>query len=276
LVDTQVISNTGAQNGGGLAVFGDSTALLTRTVVASNTALDGGGIYLQDGEVQIDNSSLFDNHALGDGGGIYSRDFLLVNNSTLSGNTAGDWGGGLYAYTGTSAGLYNATVAHNLANYNRNGAGLGGGVAAPNGGVSLVVSLLANNWHFDDLRIPIPDDCWGTFDSGGFTLVEALAVGCSIYTNVGDIYGLDPLLGPLFPHNGAPPSHALLSGSPAIDAGNATFGCEYQDLNSMFHPLLTDQRGLPRHVDGDGDSVAVCDIGAYEAQQEVRLPLILR
>jgi hypothetical protein len=65
---------------------------------------------------------------------------------------------------------------------------------------------------------------------------------------------LDPLLGPLADNGGPTLTHALLPGSPAIDGGDAT-SC-----------LSTDQRFLDRPVDGDGDGMAVCDIGAFEFQ----------
>jgi hypothetical protein len=35
-------------------------------------------------------------------------------------------------------------------------------------------------------------------------------------------------------------------------------------LDASGDPLLTDQRGKPRLVDGDGDGTATCDIGAVE------------
>src|SRR5205823_11993166 len=57
---------------------------------------------------------------------------------------------------------------------------------------------------------------------------------------------IDPRLGPLQANGGQVPTRALLSGSPAIDAGdnaNAPFG---------------DGRGLPRIING------TIDIGAYE------------
>ncbi|MES2819417.1 MAG: choice-of-anchor Q domain-containing protein [Pseudomonadota bacterium] len=47
------------------------------------------------------------------------------------------------------------------------------------------------------------------------------------------------------------PTHALRPGSPAVDAGLGS--CTRQD-----------QRGASRPRDGDGDGVAVCDLGAYE------------
>ena len=70
------------------------------------------------------------------------------------------------------------------------------------------------------------------------------------------------MLGPLA-HNGGPTlTHMLLSGSPAIDAGQCVTG------------LTTDQRGLPR-LQGPA-----CDIGAVERQPDdtdrltIYLPLI--
>src|SRR5438552_2380988 len=61
-------------------------------------------------------------------------------------------------------------------------------------------------------------------------------------------------------NNGGPTqTHALRTGSPAIDGGNST-GCHDQ-LGAL---LLTDQRGAERHFDGDGNGSARCDIGAVE------------
>ena len=54
-------------------------------------------------------------------------------------------------------------------------------------------------------------------------------------------------------NGGATWTHALLAGSPAIDAGTNS-GCP-----------ATDQRGVARPIDGNHDGSAVCDIGAVEA-----------
>jgi hypothetical protein len=51
---------------------------------------------------------------------------------------------------------------------------------------------------------------------------------------------------------------ALLSGSPAIDAGNPK-GC----TDALGHLLKTDQRGKPRP---DPEHTVGCDMGAYESQ----------
>ncbi len=59
-------------------------------------------------------------------------------------------------------------------------------------------------------------------------------------------------IGPLQNNGGSTPTHALLSRSPAIDAGDS--------LNSPG----VDQHGVPRSLDGNGDLLPQVDIGAVE------------
>ena len=63
---------------------------------------------------------------------------------------------------------------------------------------------------------------------------------------------------------------ALLDGSPAIDAVP-------EGVNACGTEVVTDQRGVERPLDGDGDDVLACDIGAYEKGSAFQsfLPLIL-
>jgi hypothetical protein len=70
----------------------------------------------------------------------------------------------------------------------------------------------------------------------------------------------DPLLGPLQDNGGPTPTHALLPGSPAIDAVSLA-ACTYDDDGDPGTPevsLAKDQRGVARPQGGS------CDIGAYE------------
>ena len=77
--------------------------------------------------------------------------------------------------------------------------------------------------------------------------VDSLDVpGCAVPVRVLQI--------PLADNGGSTETHALLTGGPAIDAGNPA-GC----TDEAGMPLLTDQRGEPRPFG------PACDIGAFEA-----------
>lgn len=67
--------------------------------------------------------------------------------------------------------------------------------------------------------------------------------------------GLDPA--GLQDNGGPTETIALVAGSAAIDMGLDSI-CAAAPVNNL------DQRGFVRPVDGDGDSTAVCDIGAFE------------
>jgi len=78
-----------------------------------------------------------------------------------------------------------------------------------------------------------------------------------------DLSGVDPMLGPLQDNGGPTPTHALLPGSPAINAIPVE-DCTYDDdgdPGTPEVPLTTDQRGVRRPQGGR------CDIGAYERQR---------
>jgi hypothetical protein len=109
-------------------------------------------------------------------------------------------------------------------------------------------------------------DCAGVLLSQGYNLIQDTS-GCTL-TGTSDIVGLPPLLGPLGDNGGPTPTHALLPGSPALDAGDPA-GCR----DSQGTLLTSDQRGEPRP---QGNA---CDIGAFEAglapqMVPVYLPLI--
>jgi hypothetical protein len=69
------------------------------------------------------------------------------------------------------------------------------------------------------------------------------------------------LLGPLENNRGAW-THALAIYSPAIDAADPA-NC-----------IAEDQRKVARPIDGNGDGVAACDIGAFEGLVWVFLPVV--
>jgi hypothetical protein len=262
----------GLAQGGGLYLTGGALTITTSTI-ASNQAAggpgglhrvdgpdEGGGLY-NSGTLTVSNSTLSGNSATvsgntvgGAGGGIANFGTLAVSNSTLSRNTAGRYGGGIYTHSSRPVTLTNVTVTANRAN-TAGGSYHGGGFFGLSGSPVLHNTLIAGN--FRDPTGTTRDDVFGPLNpSGDYNLIGdgTGMTGLSDGVN-GNLVGsagtpIDPLLGPLQDNGGPTLTHALLSGSPAIDAGNNAYATDF------------DQRGpgFPRIVNG------IIDIGAFEFQ----------
>jgi predicted outer membrane repeat protein len=197
------------------------------------------------GAISLTNSALIANQAAQDGGAIYNSGVISLSNMTVSGNSASGMGGGLANFDLVN--LVNATFADNTSS---NGAALFSASV-----VNIQNSLIALNDG---------DNCLGILNSQGHNLEDG---GTCALGQPTDMSNTSPSMAPLGEYGGSTLTHALVADSPAIDAGD----------NSACPP--TDQRGAPRPVDGDGDSQAICDIGAYEygsVLSWVYLPLVMR
>ena len=266
----------GSGGGGGIVVVTFGNLTLSNSIVSGNTAGQrGGGILNLNGGVEVINSTIAGNSAGSSGGGIYNDGGLSVRNSTIAGNSCPNGsGGGLFNTAG--ADISNTTISGN----GRSGAPSVGGGVFNSGALYLTNSTVTDNEAvsegggiFSDSAgtasarntiiarnsAPAGPDVDGTVTSGGYTLLGDTA-GATINKGVGDRVNVNPLLGPLQNNGGPTETHALLSGSPAIDIGDSSdFG--------------TDQRGLARPVDSptvsNADGVDGSDIGAYEVQADI-------
>jgi CSLREA domain-containing protein len=244
LSNSIVTGNQAADQGGG--VFNSGTLIAVRSTVTGNDAFLGGGL-INDGTLTLTSSTVSQNSA-NRGGGILNQGSLTVINTTVSGNEAtGDGGGVLNSGV---ARAFSSTITNNQADRLSRRRGSGGGVFNDAGATfDLQNTIVAGN---------PASDCAGDLRSSGNNLMQTVQ-DCTI---TGDVtITEDPRLGPLQDNGGPTQTHALLASSPAVDAGSPT-GCR----DDQGAPLETDQRGLPRGLDGNP-----CDIGAYEVQPGAHL-----
>ena len=247
--DVSLVSSTVSGNstsgafGGGISIITGNVSLVSSTVSgnsASGESSDGGGVFINAGDVSLVSSTVSGNSSSNDGGGIHSRqgDVSLVG-STVTGNSASGTGGGIFVFdfsSNASLTISNSIVAGNFQNATPGNSGTPNDlVPDPQGVLTINHSLIG---VADGLTI-----------TGGNNLTGTAASP------------LDPLLDSLADNGGPTLTHALLSGSPAIDAGNDALA-----VDENGDPLTTDQIGQARFFDGNDDGTATVDIGAFEQQ----------
>jgi Ca2+-binding RTX toxin-like protein len=231
--------------GSGIRMVGDVDVELSRVTIARNEATDqeGAGAVFFDGNnqgsLQIERSTISNNESTADGaygGGMFvtqADEFALLN-STISGNTAGEDGGGIYVTDNPSSTVQirNSTIANNLARTDD-----GGGIWAfyP---VEVRGSIVANN-----SADAVSPDVHGDEFSAAFSLIEDTDTDDDpIDDQGGNVFGVDPRLKALKNNGGPTDTHAFKK-SPAKNKGPS-------DAPNQ------DQRGAPRK--------GKPDIGAYE------------
>lgn len=272
LTDVVIESNTAAYQGGGIQFSQNVGVTLERVIVRNNSLLgragsssNAAGIFfgasvaatMNQSTVASNTVAMSSGDATGGGAGItIGGGFVTITNSTISGNTGPNQGGGVYQYGGSTSSITNSTISGNSGTV---GGGIrvatatlmlrnvtvvgnsatvsGSGVAISGGTINVGNSLLANS---------VSSNCAmsgpGTITSVGFNIshdASCMTFGSQDFVNVAA--GVNTTLA----NNGGPTlTHALLAGSVAINAGSPEL-CP-----------ATDQRGVAR--------VGICDIGAFE------------
>jgi hypothetical protein len=164
-----------------------------------------------------------------------------IVNSTISGNTASVYAGGVTSY--------GATLSLSFCTITLNTGGDGGGIStAAVGNISVTGCIIAGNTGPSASTADYVVNTGAIADFGGNVIgIDDGGTFNNAGTQKGSTAGgaLDPMLGALADNGGLTRTHALLTGSPAISGGGTT------------GVPATDQRNAPR-TDGAADS------GAYE------------
>jgi len=271
ILASTIIGNDAGKDGGG--VFNTGNLTIEQTMLAHNESFTLGGGVHNTGVISVQNST-FENNSTGfDGGGLNTYSDATVRgstfvgnrstrggglasvggdttllNSTFSANTASDTGGGLFNMgPGIGETEYGGALQANHITVAYNSAATGGGIATSGGLLEIKNSIVAYS--------PTGADCYtGGADFAAIADNIDSDGSCAGFTLSGD-----PLLGPLANNGGPTHTHALTSGSPAIDAA--------PDCTTIGGaPVPNDQRGVMRPVG------AFCDLGAYEAEEGVAGP----
>ena len=257
-INAVIIQGGKALNGGGIRNNG--TLTLNDVTVTANTAGDsstsnGGGV-LNVGTLTAVASRISGNDTTGSGAGIDNVGSATLTGTAVIGNIAAINGGGLNNISGGALTIEGGSrIETNTANSPATG---GGGILAGNGTVTITDSTLRGNTAVtsggainvtSNAIVSLTDstvsanstsggDCSGTVTTAGVNLDSD---GTCAFALSSAAPGLDTLQ-----DNGGPTfTHALLVGSPAINAALAS-ACAARDQRGVLRPA------------------AFCDIGAFE------------
>jgi fibronectin-binding autotransporter adhesin len=244
--NSNLTANSSTSSGGGGGVFNDGSLQFSGSTIAQNVALGtgpGGGIE-NEGTLSVANSTLAGNSAYA-GGGLNASGTENLANTTIAGNTTSQVGSGINNITGALTAV-NTTIAYNL---NTSG-GTGSGVEAAGGSATFYNSIIDSN------AVALGTDVDGTLSGASSNNLIGSGADSLGGTNGNQVDISSPDLGTLTNNGGPTETIALLTGSPAIDAGA-------NSISGLTVPT-TDQRGALRGVMGINAGTRV-DIGAYEA-----------
>lgn len=260
LKNSTIIGNTASgyyARGAGVGVGTGSSVTIDRCTIRDNQAtysgtsyyMGAGGVHSRFGSLTILKSTIAGNTSEGSAGGIVLGDGLLkISNTTISDNASAGTGGiNTYRLDAGSV-LSGVTI---TANTGPQAGGVSGSASPPQFSSPLEVRncIIAGNTN--------PTSPRAADHSAYFVSLGHNVIGVGNFPNpfpevpgdqVGNLAGpLNPMLGPLTDNGGPTQTHALLPGSPAIDAGDPVH----------FDPR--DQRGIARPLGGNPD------IGALES-----------
>ncbi|CAN5375503.1 hypothetical protein BH10ACI1_BH10ACI1_26090 [soil metagenome] len=247
-----ILTGNMTSNGGALNNAGTATLNINNCAIFNNSSTGAGGALqnFSGNTTNISNSSIYGNVSnsnITGGGAMQANGTVNITNTTIANNTATSGSGGGIYFNGTALNITNSTIAGNIATLN------GGGIhkSTSNPGVVRNTIIANNN---GDAASP---DATGIFISEGNNIIGN--VGTATGWIMSDQQNVNPVLSPLGFYGGTGLSFALLTTSPALDAGQNCVTNLTCATNNPLIALTTDQRGAARPFN------STVDIGAFES-----------
>lgn len=273
---------------GALTIFGGTFTIegsgANTTIIKGVTGVDRVFDVYSDGVITFRRLGITGGNTPGAGGGIQHSSFFgttLIDGCSISGNSAGTSGGGISVSDGTNLEIRNSTIANNFAGQNGGGlsasggssptkvrqstissntsVNVGGGIRATQ--LEIIASTIVNNGAPNAANLSLSSSGSSIQNSIVANPLTGSNCGGSVSISLGyNIFSsscgtsnssdriADPQIELLAANGGATETHALKSGSPALDAITSSGVCSEP----------TDQRGVTR------PQGAACDIGAFE------------
>jgi VCBS repeat-containing protein len=283
VLSSNVAAGSGASGG---AIYAANEVLIIDSELSSNVTngdfSDGGAIRAD--IVTVRGSTLEGNSTIGggsNGGAIYASNRVDIVGSTLSGNTSSSTGGAVFAYD-AEVHIINSTLSDNAASN-----GSGGAIYAISSDVTLINATLTNNsasqagaiYQDGANLLTIQNSIVAGNSAADFADIYSNGLPSAQFSIIGDNSGvllaeaqtgdlngnfigsaagggvINPLLGALADNGGSVQTHALLSGSLALNAGSDALAVDPTNGNLA---LAFDARGAARFS-------GTVDIGAFES-----------
>lgn len=240
---------------GAFAIRNDGAIKVLRSTISNSDGVGAAGFY-NGGLAILEGTTIRDTDCgtadAGSWAGVGNGGTLLLLNSTISRNHCDDTSA-LRAYSSSKTLIYNSTVKGE----------------DPFGDSSDTLLLEGEVWIRNSVlaRPAVGVVCRGTGILRSLTGNIASDSSCDAIATEGSFLVQDPGLGLLQDNGGTTLTHALLTGSPAIDyATDCTYDHDLDDITPEI-PLESDQRRWFRPAE------VACDSGAFEADS-APLPIV--
>ena len=280
VIGNVIQNNVGAGNGGGINIHFGSPLVQGNTIKGNSVAFfggtEGGGVdILGSSTAQILNNTITGNFGVGFGGGIGMNggSNALIRDNKIAGNTAESQGGGLWLANDSSEIIVQNLIVKNAA---PSGSGIYSLIPSSTPGFVVVNNTISNNGAASDatfvadgfnVNVQIIDNVILALPGQTALLCNPIYMDGPPIVQFNDAYskqgtgyagtcaGFSGTNGNISANPGLV-NYRPVSGSAVIDAGT----------NSAPNLPPLDFAGKPRIVDGNGDGVAIIDMGAYEFQ----------